>query len=162
MLRTVTHDADRRMWCGPTAISAVTGAPTSKVFALADADRQARIDKGTWSIMGRSRSRSVKGMAHGELVNVLRALGHRVTLLVSNTTGERVPLGDFIRQHHRSDTAYIVAVRGHYLAVSGFMVVDSHSGGWPVWCYDRKRAMRQRVVWAVAVDAGLNGGVRRG
>ena len=88
MLRTVTHDADRRMWCGPTAISAVTGAPTSKVFALADADRQARIDKGTWSIMGRSRSRSVKGMAHGELVNVLRALGHRVTLLVSNTTSK--------------------------------------------------------------------------
>lgn len=109
----------KNRYCGPAAISAVTGVSTDEAAAV------------TRMLTGR---RSVKGMHDGEMVRALQALGCRVeevgrAVRETQRSGKtrRLTLQEWLdRRAERERKSLMVAiVTGHFVAVKGDLVVDS-------------------------------------
>jgi hypothetical protein len=107
-LHTPAYDVRSRAFCGPTAMSAVTGRPVSEI---ADAIRQAsgKITKANgadWPVMGVDNDSLIKAMA---------LLGWNVVEMGAEPT--KYTLDDFAHDHGRRGP-FIVNVTGHYVAIS--------------------------------------------
>lgn len=113
LLHPIKHDLPGAMlWCGPAAISAITGQPTSVVHEAIKQDRGNR--------------RPVRGVFHGELFRVMRRLGFEV---VENIDGQRQTVIDFAeRIDHLSYRWPLVAcTRDHYFCLAQGLIVDSRT-----------------------------------
>ncbi len=121
MLHTPNYDVRTRAFCGPTAMSAVTGEPIS---VIRDTIRQAsgRIETSD------GRAHPVMGVASEHLVEAMAMLGWEVVDKVEteNEINKRdiFRLGDFL-DHHGNDGPFIVNVHGHYYAVSHGEICDT-------------------------------------
>jgi Protein of unknown function (DUF3102) len=111
-LVTPVYDVGRsRAFCGPTAMSAVTGEPISVVR---DAVRQAsgkihKSDGSAWPVMG---------MHNADLVAAMRLLGWRVAEEWHEPEGGKPYTLDSFAKDRGHDGPFIVAVTGHYVAIS--------------------------------------------
>jgi len=131
MLHQIVHDNRSKLWCGPAAIAAVTGQPTSVV---------------TRALLQVRDGKPVKGIYNHELLGALRMLGY----MPSEEVRVRGPLtlAEFAAKHRNlfSERPMIVQVTGHYVVLAGRRFVDSHTMT-PVWLKDAPHR-RRRVEWA--------------
>lgn len=137
MLYEIHHDNKSKLWCGPAAIAAVTGHPTSVITAL----------------LREIRGGPVKGIHNYQLIDAMRRLGYAPKQQVS--VSGRCSLAEFARQQGAlfATTPMIVQVTGHYVVLAGRRMVDSHTRR-PVWISDaphRRKAVN--VAWTF-VKAG--------
>jgi hypothetical protein len=121
-MKAILRDTKRRLYCGPTAICAVTGLSASRVLALIDADRGAAAYKTD------GRLRGVRGMHHLELLNALALLGFPARYI---RVHDRPTLAAWLKDH-RPTEPMIVNVTGHYVAVDARTFIDTKTKGLPV------------------------------
>lgn len=109
-LHPIKHDLKTTLWCGPAALAAITGKPTSEVMATAK------------RVMNR---RTVKGMSNLYLSRVARALGVE---LETKYLSPGLTLARWCKTHKHlfADKPVIVNVTGHYVTVCGRTFVDNH------------------------------------
>ena len=110
-LHTPHYDVRGRAFCGPTAMSAVTGLPISEIR---DAIRQATgnittTNGAAWPIMGVSDDHLIKAMV---------LLGWRVAESWSEPAPTRKYTLDEFARDHGDRGPFIVNVTGHYVAIS--------------------------------------------
>lgn len=106
-----------RAFCGPTAMSAITGIPVSECI---DAVRQARGD-----IRGADgRRMPVMGVSNNHLVQAMEVLGWKGLRF---TPPERLRLGEWIAKLGAPNPSikWIVNVTGHYIAFGGGEFCDT-------------------------------------
>jgi hypothetical protein len=127
MLHTPNYDVRTRAFCGPTAISAVTGEPIS---VIRDVIRSVGnyAERGT---PGR-RASPIKGVSTKDLLAAMEKLGWKV---VDKMPGVdyRLPPAERMKPYrfasfldeHGHDGPFIVNVTGHYYAVSHGEVCDT-------------------------------------
>jgi hypothetical protein len=140
-LRTVKNDVTTTLWCGPAAISAVTGESVSKIMNIM---RQ---------LSGRQ---TIKSVPYWLLQRTLATLGweavtlhkfdrrkvepkvERLSASITVTSGigsewveakQRPTLARYCREHRQDfqEHACIVGITGHYVAVYGRRFCDSHT-----------------------------------
>lgn len=136
-LYAINHDFRGHLWCGPAAIAAVTGEPTSRAVREIKAVRAAYGNdagpiKGTWPS------------------EVARAIGRiRPTWGIEVVYFDRVRMtfSQWRNHRRRSDRVYIVAITGHFLAVAGNKLMDDNNREWiPVSEYHKQRAIVRKVI----------------
>lgn len=123
-------------YCGPTALSAITGLSRDDIAAMA---RQ------------HSGRRAIKGMFDGEAFAVIRQLGGSVRV-ARDYRGERETLAQWLdrRPDYLRDQVLLVAVTGHYVAVLRDIVVCSMQGGEARHILSaRCRNHQLRAAWAI-------------
>lgn len=121
MLHTPNYDVRTRAFCGPTAMSAVTGQPISLIRDVL------RSFRGTKS---NGHARAIMGVGNKELLAAMSMLGWRVIDESGDTDNRDNPmdvyrLGNFL-DDHQDRGPYIVCVTGHYYAVGGGEICDTH------------------------------------
>jgi len=118
MLHTPVYDTGAsHVYCGPTAISAVSGEPISKIHKML---RRARKEWGGWVKDDRGRRLPIKGVYNSEMLKVMKRLGYKAIPHVEHGMTFREFLDD--RGHMGP---FIVNVTGHYIAVSHGMLCDN-------------------------------------
>lgn len=118
MLHTPNYDVRTRAFCGPTAMSAVTG---ERISVIRDAIRHVRGRVETAD----GRAYPVKSVNNEDLVDAMQLLGWEV--IASETENNRrdiLRLGDFLDEYG-DDGPFIVCVTGHYYAVSHGEICDT-------------------------------------
>lgn len=125
MLRTPIYDRSLA-YCGPVAISAVTGMRVSEIKRIIRHRRIVRWYDDEFITM-REPSRIVMGMNNHELVAAMHQLGWRVAE-AGVTNNDPYRFRDFLRDHGHSGP-YIVNITdpGHYVAVSHGEICDTFS-----------------------------------
>jgi len=140
-LRAVKNDVTTKLWCGPAAISAVTGEPVSKIMDL---------------MRSLSQRKTIKSVSYGLLQRTLAMLGweaatihrfnyrrvepktERLSASITVTSGigqewvepkQRPTLARYCREHREDfqEHACIVGITGHYVAVYGRRFCDNHT-----------------------------------
>jgi hypothetical protein len=115
----ITHDIKTALWCGPAAISAVTGRPTSEIMALA------RYVTG---------KQTVKGLKVGALKAILNRLGYRTDEIFSaglefcaGNPNWKPTLAKWTRANAKAFAKLpcIVLVTNHYVTVKGRTLIDT-------------------------------------
>lgn len=121
-LHTPVYDVRTGAFCGPTAISAVTGL---RISVIREALRQAsgKLETANGS------AHPVMGVANSDLVKAMELLGWRVTWAVRTdnkdaATPDKYRWDDFL-EDHAAGGPFIVNVTGHYIAVSHGEVCDT-------------------------------------
>jgi hypothetical protein len=115
-LYAIQHDLPTILWCGPAAVAAVTGAPTSRIVEIIRANRGERD----------GRARAVTYTWPAELIHALHALGRD-----SYWTGMSMRGEPTFAQFRKARTtqmrarALIVLVTGHFLVLAGNRFMDS-------------------------------------
>jgi hypothetical protein len=129
MLNTPNYDVRTSPYCGPTAISAVTGEPISRIRELAQNYRGPKSN---------GHARAIMGMSNKELLSVMAQLGWRVVQSSGDTDNRNCHpmdvfrLDDFLdavqlgKHGGDSDGPYIVNVTGHYYAVGWGEICDNN------------------------------------
>lgn len=144
----ITHDIKTALWCGPAAISAVTGEPTSKIMELAR------------YVTGKP---TVKGLSVGALKGVLSRLGYRVDDVYSfgsvfcqtGGTATAPTLAKWTRENAAtfSKLPCVVLVSNHYVTVKGRTLIDNHvPTGAPLKKAPWRRARVARVLRVEKVE----------
>jgi hypothetical protein len=101
---------DNVAYCGPTAISAVTGCSIQEVETAIQSFRGDRL--------------SVKGITDHELVSTLDQLNCAVV----ETGDKNLTLAKFMQERGYSDGPFIVGVDDHYVAISCGEICDTQTG----------------------------------
>lgn len=114
MLHPINHDLPGALWCGPAAIAALTGFPTSLIHRLVKIDREV--------------GRAVKGMYPGETWRVLRQLGYSLALEIRRPG---LTVRALVDESHRYGMPLLVMTSDHYLVLNEGLYVDNGTG-WPV------------------------------
>jgi hypothetical protein len=123
MLHTPNYDVRGRAFCGPTAMSAVTGLPISEIREMI---------RDVW---GKTKSNGhampVMGLDNASLLASMRRFGWEVADTADCENGpderrNRFRLGDFL-DAKGDDGPFIVNVTGHYYAVSQGEICDTFS-----------------------------------
>jgi hypothetical protein len=141
-LHPIKHDLPGTLWCGPAALSAVTGEPTSRIH---DIIKKIRGD-----------NKPVKGVRNSELVKTAFVLGYALEPMFDylEEWGKlpycgRPPLSRFkptlarfVRLNRKELARFpmIVNVTGHYVVVSGRTFLDNNVGA----AVPLKKAPRRR------------------
>ena len=119
MLHTPNYDIRTRAFCGPTAMSAVTGEPIS---VIRDAIRHVsgRVETAD------GRAYPVMGVSSEDLVDAMQLLGWEVIEKRETENNRRniFRLGDFLDEYS-NDGPFIVCVTSHYYAVSHGEICDT-------------------------------------
>ncbi len=109
-LHPIVHDIEGAMlWCGPAAIAAITGQPTSVIHRLV------KIDRGN--------TKAVRGMFHGELHRVMRRLGYEVHTCVIGCS--RIEHFAQFNRAEFQDRPMIAATADHYFVLFQDRFVDN-------------------------------------
>lgn len=141
MLRTPNYDVRTRAFCGPTAMSAITGEPISRIR---DVIRQVwgnpRTDAGrAWPVMG---------LDNKSMIEAMYLLGWGVVEKATSEnnlfTRDIFRFGDFLDACGHVGP-FIVNVTGHYIAVSHGEACDTATQ-LPIEIARWRRARRQRWV----------------
>lgn len=141
---------NRRFYCGPFAICAITGAEHDEVRAKINAERQRRPNT------------PVTGTFPGELRSVLRTYGYlldqewdfRSAYDRSDFGGKAPTFAAWLRQRKGDSlkTLYFVQLNGHYVVVKGRKMIDNHTKT-PVFIRQAPHRRRRVVqVWEVYRD----------
>jgi hypothetical protein len=109
VLHPIIHDLPGALWCGPAAIAALTGFPTSVIH------RMVKNERGV--------GRAVKGMFVGETWSVLRHLGYSMAReyrpdaggTVADLANEAVARGESLPLLVMTDDHYLVLHEGRYV-----------------------------------------------
>ena len=155
MLRAVENDTSGKGYCGPTVVASITGMPLSKVL---DAFRDVRYGVG-WQRRFRRKPR-IAGTSTSEVQQVLRALGWVTTLIDSLPEDDPPTLARWLRERlpEWRRAIFILCVKsrpGHWVAVSGRKLCDTHTRGIPVNLSDAPHR-RARVHKAFRVEQRVN------
>jgi hypothetical protein len=139
MLYEINHDRRSTLWCGPAAIAAVTGKPTSEIHAKIS------------EVGGRQ---NIKGVYNRELLNTLQALGapaEEVWSLRWSTHSKPPTLAAWLRENRSlyADRPVIVQVTRHYVTVFGKRLIDNTTGGTVALGSAPHRRARVKRAWAV-------------
>ncbi len=125
MLHTPNYDVRTRAFCGPTAISAVTGEPISVIREHARSWLGAKSD-GT--------ARAIMGMSNKTLLVIMARLGWFVVATAGSdnkdySTRDVYRLDDFLElvQMGCHKGKFIINVTGHYYAVDDDEICDTHT-----------------------------------
>lgn len=127
-LKPINHDLPGILWCGPAALSAVTGRPTSEIHAAIKAVRHSE--------------RAVRGVSKNTLEKAAVLLGVCLVKIFdaydpANYYGHHYgrpyvhpkgpTLAKFLRRNQGvvRNEAVIIVVTGHYVVVSGNTFVDN-------------------------------------
>jgi hypothetical protein len=165
-LKPIKNDIQTILWCGPAAISAVTGEPVSKIVAMMKHLSGKRCVKGVstglmqrtltmlgWEATTIHRFDRTK-VPYGQAAPIRLADGSRMTVI---TGGEhnyveaknRPTLARYCRQHREDfqEHACIIETTGHYVAIFGRRFCDNHTKE-PVFLRKspHRRARVQRVL----------------
>lgn len=123
MLHTPNYDVRSRAFCGPTAISAVTGEPISLIRDVI------RSQIGTKS---NGHARAIMGLSNELLLSTMTLLEWRCVAKSGDTENQSnrhdiFRFGDFLDtlQMKEAGLPYIVCVTGHYYAVDQDEVCDT-------------------------------------
>jgi len=132
----------KRPYCGPRAISILTGVPTSRAEFMIR-----RIRRGYRNAAGRQLP--IKGTYTGEVRKVLKRLGCKVEDF--KTTEPTVIRFAADVQHAGT---FLVNVTGHYLVVDAGMIADGSTDMKPVPAAEfRKPAWRVQRAWRIKAPA---------
>lgn len=157
-LHAIKHDLKTALWCGPAALSAVTGKPTSHVV---EAIRQ--------SVNPAYRNKPVKGVSNEILRRAAELLGcdiichfnyimeRRNASVDERLSRHRIgtwrppTLAAFCRQHREllRHEILIINITGHYVTVSGRSFIDNHTGKVVPLSEAPFRRARVQVAWIV-------------
>lgn len=151
-MKAIVHDAERYLWCGPAAVAATTGVPTSRVIAVAD---QVQRNWGRRRVGGAMNvaqvQRVVTGVGFTSIdvgAEVIRAAKKREVWVkrrdpwsggeldvfqVRKSGGTK--LVEFLKYALREGGRYVVLVPGHFVAVEGLMIQDNRTRR-PTWAFD--------------------------
>lgn len=145
----ITHDLHTVLWCGPAALSACTGRPTSEIH---QAIKQVR--KSTKPVMGVAPS-ELKGAANllGFDFRVLWSAFYKDPMGGNFWVARPKPtLAAFLRNFGpliKKESPVIVNVTGHYVVVTDRLFVDNRTGKpVPLRVAPGRRA-RVKFAWAV-------------
>src|SRR5262249_50343055 len=116
----------KKMWCGPTAVAAIIGADVAAVCAAIKSYRK--------------NNRPVMRTYHHELQHAFRTFGCDMTL-VADFSANPPTFAAWERARTDMETAYVVAVTDHWVAVRGNWFNDTYTFGQPVHV---KRAPHRR------------------
>lgn len=117
MLWPVTNsDHRRKLWCGPTVVSALIGIDAAVARDIIKSSRGGR---------------AVMGTTARELDLAFRAHGHRLDL-VADLTGDPPTLATWLGRSRNPDDALVVHITGHWVAVRGNWFADTATKGQPV------------------------------
>lgn len=117
MLHAVNHDLpDCRLWCGPAAIAAVTGQPTSVIH---EAIKQDRGDRAP-----------VRGVFPGELARVMARLGYAITVQ-AECQGLDVQAFCKVFAPMSQAVPLIAATADHYFVLAQGLFLDNGTR-WPI------------------------------
>lgn len=118
-LHPIKHDLKTTLWCGPAALAAITGRPTSEVVAAAK------------KISGKRR---IKGMSNWLLKKTADALGFHLEAKYPNDATylkylHKPTLARWARENKAlfADKPVIVNVTGHYVTVHGRSLIDNQT-----------------------------------
>lgn len=120
-------------WCGPAAISIITGC------GYDDAIARLKLDLG---------KPVVKGVPQSSMRRVLNAMGYSVA---PRTVENEPTLAGWLstRQESDLDKTFLVTVTGHYIVVKGRKACDNKTKA-PVWLKDmHSRRARVQEVWEI-------------
>ncbi len=120
MIRPVVHNKSGVLWCGPAALSAITGFGTAEIHRVLEAVTHRKSIKavGTWEFHETARRLGC------EIAPVLELRGNP-DFFDKKT---RPTLVQFAREHREilKHHAIVVALTSHYVVLSGRRFVDSH------------------------------------
>lgn len=131
MLYQINHDLKTKLWCGPAAIAAVTGYPTSIIMQALKED--------TGKV-------AVKGVYNSQLWRVMMRFGYGVA---KNISGQNRTLAQFARDHAEdfAKAPMVVNVTGHYLVLFGRRSVDNWTKD-PVFISDSPHRLKKvKAAW---------------
>lgn len=141
-LHSVTSDTTidaPRFWCGPSAVSALTGQP------------QEHVSQWIAKRRGKGTARGVRGTSTGEVRSALAHTGLHTKRLESYEKGDRPTLAAWLKQRGpevRKATC-LIEVGDHWIVVKGRKLVDNHHPT-PVFIKQAKgRRARVKKVWLV-------------
>ncbi|MFM1815824.1 MAG: hypothetical protein RLZ98_2519 [Pseudomonadota bacterium] len=123
--RVQSSDKRRKTWCGPTAVSAITGIDPAEVHRVIQHSRGGKAVMGTYP---------------HELELALNHFGYRL-VWVEDRSADPPTLATWERERADMEAAYIVMVTGHWVAVRGRWFCDTFTRGEPV---PIKKAPRRR------------------
>jgi hypothetical protein len=125
-----------RMWCGPSAIAAVTG----KTY-----------DDALLALKAESGRDVVMGVQVIHLQRALARMGHRMTPVCSFIKSERPTLAAWLkgRDAELRASVVIVNVTRHYVTVKGNRIVDNLTGKPVATSKYPKRRVRVKAAWRV-------------
>lgn len=133
-----------RLFCGPTAVAAVTGVHADDVVdKIVELRRQNNSTK-------RPRKARVTGLSNSELVDTVRELGFKIKQ-VPKWEG-RLSLRKFVTGVSSKSTGrrFILEVPMHYVAVDGALVIDGSTPVGGQWFMDHEcKNWRVNRAWEV-------------
>jgi hypothetical protein len=153
-LHPIKHDLPGTLWCGPAALSAVTGEPTSRIHDIIKKIR--------------GNNRPVKGVTNSELVKTAFVLGYTLEPIHDYfEEWRKAPCGScpiqfkptlarFVRQRRKElHDPVVINVTGHYVVVHGRTFVDNNvAGPVPLKKAPRRRCRVKKAFRAVRIFPG--------
>jgi hypothetical protein len=113
-LHQITRDTRRRLYCGPTAICAITGLSAKTVLEAIDARR------GAYAYNSNGRLRGVTTMTMAEVSDVLNGFGYPTVTRPVSRFSPAPTLAQYLAElaeRHVPSAPRIIRVRGHFMAV---------------------------------------------
>lgn len=143
-LHAVKHDYKAALWCGPAALSAITGKSTK---VCRDAVRK------VYEVKQGCKRAPIKGVKNWEMCDALRLLGYRVMEVDTFYAPmlSRPTLARYLRRRKGITTTatLLINVTRHYVVVRGRKFVDNTQPN-PVFIGAAKgRRKRVRFVWMI-------------
>lgn len=139
------HTGSGTSWCGPAAISVITGRSTEEISQLIRATRV------TGTIARLAKRSTVKGIHGWELDKCLDVLGVKYERLYIKEK-DRPTLASFLDgpdgslSHRAPEDIYILNVTGHFLTVRGDIIIDNnHPTGIAVAKFPNRRVRVKAV-----------------
>jgi hypothetical protein len=158
-------DCDRTTYCGPTAISAVTGRCVKRVVKDAVNWRRKRLREQV-SPQEYARRRNVgrfnrvKSMSTWETMLILTKYGYGMVADPPSTfSGKRFHDWHFEQKVFAKDDVFMVVAHNHWIVVQGWSLVDAMSSQGsiqPVGKYSRPRAVVTEVYRVVRLRRGAS------
>lgn len=142
MLHTPVYDVRSRAFCGPTAMSAVTGQPISIIRGVLQSFRGPKSN---------GHNRAIMGVGNDEMLAAMAVLGWRVVDQMRHPKASEFrgwynppKLRDFLDYVQMNEGAFIVNVTGHYIAASETEVCDTYTA-LPIPIAKWKRSLGRHV-----------------
>lgn len=137
-MKAVVKDTRRALYCGPTAVCAVTGAKASKVLSLIEEQRGGGAFRES-----DGRRKGIRGMGVGEVVSVLRRMGYAARYV---ERPDKPTLAQWLADR-KLKAPRIIHLRGHFVAVDARHFVDNHvKAPVPLGSCPRRRARVHGVI----------------
>lgn len=161
------NDTGRQVWCGPVALSAITGRPASEIEALVR-EHRARQPQTAAAARRTERAQIKAGVGADAVVGtsthdcrvVLEKLGWVLaTFWQDGSEAERVTFGRWLERKRDPVPHYLVGLMArrapHWVALKGVRTADTFSGGrWSFAVDGRHMGARLLDVHAVVPKVG--------